>query len=181
MDMGMGLKRSLCAILLAGAICCPWSDAKTVSSNFETVLPQIEESLGRLSADIDQFEVIQSNLDESGRANADYDEQKNIFLSSILSIGAISGICEYERDFLTLFLDMREKNRMKYREIRIESLEASVRQIEILHQQIQINLRILPPDFFEKPLLDKEAQTILSAVDLLKRCITHLRSVQASP
>jgi hypothetical protein len=168
-------------ILLAGAICCPWSDAKTVSSDFEAVLPQLEAALGGLSADIDQFEVIQSNLDESGRANADYNEQKNIFLSSILSIGAISAICEYERDLLTLFLDMREKNRMKYHQVRIESLEASVKQIEIMHKQIQINLSILPPDFYEKPLLEKETETILSVINRLKSCITHLRSIRVSP
>jgi hypothetical protein len=93
----------------------------------------------------------------------------------------MSAICEYERDLLTLFLDMREKNRVKYQEVRIESLEASVKQIEIMHKQIQINLSILPPDFFEKPLLEKETETILSAIDLLKRCITHLRSIRVSP
>jgi hypothetical protein len=134
-----------------------------------------------LFAVIDQFENIQSNLDESGRANADYNEQKNIFLSSILGIGAISAICEYERDLLTLFLDMREQNRMKYQEVRIESLEASIKQIDIMHKQIQINRSILPPEFFAKPLLEKETEMILSAIDLLKRCITQLRSIRVSP
>lgn len=120
-------------------------------------------------------------MDASGKANQDYNQQKNIFLSSMLAISTINSICEYEMDLLTLFIDLRDKNRLKFYGVRIESLETSVKQIEIMYRQIQVNYSIFPPNFFEAPLVRKERLAIQSSVALLNRCIELLKSVQPKP
>ena len=96
----------------------------------------------------------------------------------MLAITTIRAICEYERDLLTLLIDLREKNRGKFYGVRILSLENSARQIEIMYRQIQINYTILPPHFFEAPLVRKERLTIQSSINLLNRCRQLLISVQ---
>jgi hypothetical protein len=151
--------------------------AQNSSVKFSDILPQIEDVLSKLSSNINQFEKIQSTMDTSGKANQNYTQQKNIFLSSVLAISTISAICEYERDLMILFIDLREKNRQKFYDVRIESLELAVRQINTMHKQIQINYTILAPNFFEAPLVRKERLTIQSTVDLLNRMIELLKSV----
>jgi hypothetical protein len=96
----------------------------------------------------------------------------------VLAITTISAICGYERDLLTLFIDLRAKNRVKFYDVRIQSLETSVRQIENMYRQIQINYTIFPPHFFEAPLVRKERLTIQSAIERLKRCRELLMAVQ---
>jgi hypothetical protein len=130
-----------------------------------------------LSSNINQFENILSAMDASARANQNYTQQKNIFLSSQLAISTISAICEYERDLMTLFIDLRKKNRKKFYDVRIVSLEIAVRQIQTMYRQIQINYTILPPNFFEAPLVRKERLTIDSSVNLMNRMIKLLKSV----
>lgn len=144
---------------------------------FQDILPQIENILIDLSSNINQFEHILSTMDTSGKANQNYNQQKNIFLSSVLAISTISAICEYERDLMTLFIDLREKNRQKFYDVRIESLEIAVRQINTMYKQIRINYTILPPNFFEAPLVKKERLTIQSTVDRLNYMIELLKSV----
>lgn len=56
-------------------------------------------------------------------------------------------------------------------------MENSARQIETMYRQIQINDTILPPHFFEAPLVGKERQTIQSSITLLNRCRQLLISV----
>lgn len=144
---------------------------------FTDILPQLENILMDLSSNINQFENILSTMDTSAKANQNYNQQKNIFLSSVLAISTISAICEYERDLITLFIDLREKNRQKFYDVRIESLETAVRQINTMQKQIQINYTILPPNFFEAPLVRKERITIQSTIDLMNQIIELLRSV----
>ncbi|UCG09417.1 MAG: hypothetical protein JSV83_12440 [Desulfobacterales bacterium] len=144
---------------------------------FTDILPQLENILMDLSSNINQFENILSTMDTSAKANQNYNQQKNIFLSSVLAISTISTICEYERDLMTLFIDLREKNRQKFYDVRIESLETAVRQINTMQKQIQINYTILPPNFFESPLVRKERITIQSTIDLMNQIIELLRSV----
>ncbi len=144
---------------------------------FTDILPQLENILMDLSSNINQFENILSTMDTSAKANQNYNQQKNIFLSSVLAISTISTICEYERDLMTLFIDLREKNRQKFYDVRIESLETAVRQINTMQKQIQINYTILPPNFFEAPLVRKERITIQSTIDLMNQIIELLRSV----
>jgi len=145
---------------------------------FADIRPELEAILADLSTNLDEFDAIQLQMDASAKANQNYSQQKNIFLSSVLAITTISAICGYERDLLTLFIDLRAKNRVKFYDVRIQSLETSVRQIENMYRQIQINYTIFPPHFFEAPLVRKERLTIQSAIDRLKRCRELLMSVQ---
>ena len=160
---------------LIGLPSAPAAQNQTV--RFADIQPELEASLAALSDSIELFEVIQQGMDVSGKANENYNQQKNIFLSSMLAIGTISAVCEYETNLLTLFIDLKEKNRRKYYDVRIKSLESSVRQIETMYQQIQINYTIFPPNFFEAPLVRNERLAIQSAIKRLTRCSELLRSV----
>jgi len=144
---------------------------------FTDIVPQLENILMDLSSYINQFENILNTMDTSGKANQNYNQQKNIFLSSVLAISTISAICEYERDLMTLFIDLREKNRQKFYDIRIESLELAVKQVNTMFKQIRINYTILPPNFFEAPLVRKERLTIQSTADRLHHMLELLKSV----
>jgi predicted nuclease with TOPRIM domain len=144
---------------------------------FSDIRSSLEEAVSKLSSNIKAFEEILDKMDESAKANQDYNEQKNIFLSSQFAITSIVSILEYNRDLLVLFGDLREKNRNKFYEVRIESLETSIQQIKNMHKQIQINYTILPPDFYEWQLIDRERRIILSSMDLLEQCIALLKSV----
>jgi len=144
---------------------------------FSDIQLQLESAVSKLNSNINMFEDIQRKMDESGKTNQDYDEQKNIFLSSQLAITTITAILEYNRDLLILFGDLKEKNRKKFYEVRIESLETSIKQIDNMHKQIQINYTILPPGFFEEPLVDAEHQIIRSSVASLEKCVELLKSV----
>ena len=151
--------------------------AKEKPVRFSDIQPDLESAIGRLSTYINIFEDIQNKFDASARANQNYNEQKNIFLSSQLAITTVTAILEYNRDLLILFGDLKEKNREKFYEVRIGSLETSIQQIKNMHKQIQINHTILPPGFFEEPLVDAEHQIIWSSVASLKKCVELLKSV----
>ena len=156
----------------------PASPAQGKPAGFIDVQPEFEAILSDLATNLDVFNDIQLKMDASAKANENYNQQKNIFLSSMLAVTTIGTICEYERDLLTLFIDLREKNRRKYYDVRIESLETSTRQIENMYRQIQINYTIFPPHFFEAPLIRKERLTIQSSITLLNRCRRLLISIQ---
>jgi len=144
---------------------------------FSYIRSSLEEVVSKLSSNIKAFEDILVKMDESAKANQNYNEQKNIFLSSQFAITSITAILEYNRDLLVLFGDLREKNRKKFYEVRIESLQTSIDQINNMHKQIQINYTILPPDFYEWQLIDRERRLILSSIDLLEQGIALLKSV----
>jgi hypothetical protein len=147
------------------------------SNRFSDIQPDLESAIGKLSTYINIFDDIQTKMDASARANQKYGEQKNIFLSSQLAITTITAILEYNRDLLVLFGDLKEKNRKKFYEVRIESLETSIKQINNMHKQIQINYTILPPDFFEQPVVNIERKIIISSAASLEKCVELLRSV----
>jgi len=170
------MKINLVFILLA--VLLIFSPAQGESTSFSDIRPELEGVLENLSANLDAYGDLQQKMDASGKANENYNQQKNIFLSSMLAITTISAICEYERDLMTLFIDLREKNRGKFYDVRIESLETAVRQIENMYRQIQINYTIFPPNFFEAPLVRKERLTIQSSINLLNRCRRLLISVR---
>lgn len=144
---------------------------------FSDIQPKLETNLASLARITDQLEEIQAAMDASGKANANYNQQKNIYLSSALAISTISAVCEYETNLLALFIDLKEKNRRKYYDVRISSLETSVRQIENMYRQIQINYTIFPPNLFEAPLVRNERLAIQAAVERLQRCSELLKSV----
>jgi len=176
------MKKSIAIVTLALFTCMgqpPY--AQSLQKKFSDIQPELETILSDLSTHLSQFEEIQRRMDASGKANQDYNQQKNIFLSSMLAISTINSICEYEMDLLTLFIDLRDKNRLKFYGVRIESLETSVKQIEIMYRQIQVNYSIFPPNFFEAPLVRKERLAIQGSVTLLNRCIELLKSVQPKP
>jgi hypothetical protein len=151
--------------------------AQSDTLRFSDIQTGLESCLSKLSFNIDQLEHIQRKMDDSGRTNQNYDEQKNIFLSSQLALTTITAICEYNHDLLILFIDLREKNRKKYYALRIESLETSIKQIKNMYKQIQINYSILPPNFFEMPLVNQERKIILSSVELLEKSVALLKSI----
>jgi len=172
------MKKIITFVLLMSVSLIPQPlGAQSNPVKFTDILPQLENILMDLSSNINQFENILNTMDTSGKANQNYSQQKNIFLSSMLAISTISAICEYERDLMTLFIDLREKNRQKYYDVRIESLELAVKQINTMYKQIQINYSILPPNFFEAPLVRKERLAIQSTADLLNHMIELLKSV----
>ena len=172
------MRKILVCVLWISLLLIPQSmGAQKNPVKFSDILPQLEDILSNLSSNIDQFENILSTMDTSGKANQNYSQQKNIFLSSVLAISTIGAICEYESDLMTLFIDLREKNRLKFYDVRIESLEIAVKQINTMHRQIQINYTILPPNFFEAPLVRKERLTIQSTADLFNHMIELLKSV----
>jgi hypothetical protein len=151
--------------------------AQNQAVRFSDIQADLESTIGKLSAYINIFEDIQNKMDASARANQNYGEQKNIFLSSQLAITTITAILEYNRDLLILFGDLKEKNRKKFYEVRIESLETSIKQINNMHKQIQINYTILPPDFFEQALANTERKIIMSSIGSLEECVELLKSV----
>jgi hypothetical protein len=144
---------------------------------FSDIRSSLEEVVSKLSSNIKAFEDILVKMDESAKANQNYNEQKNIFLSSQFAITSITAILEYNRDLLVLFGDLQEKNRKKFYEVRIESLQTSIQQIKNMHKQIQINYTILPPDFYEWQLVDRERKIIFSSIDMLEQSIALLKSV----
>ncbi len=144
---------------------------------FSDIHPGLESAISMLSSNINVFEEILRKMDESAKSNQNYNEQKNIFLSSQLAIEAITAIVSYNRDLLVLFGDLKEKNRQKFYEVRIDSLETSIHQIKNMHKQIQINYTILPPDFFEQALANTERRAIISSIASLEACVEFLKSV----
>ncbi len=162
-------------LFLIGVQSAPAAQSQTVL--FSDIQPELEANAAALAGNIEQFEAIQRAMDASGKANDNYNQQKNIFLSSVLAISTISTVCEYETNLLTLFVDLKENNRRKYYDVRIQSLETAVMQIETMYQQIQINYTIFPPNFFEAPLVRNERLAIQSAITRLNRCSELLRSV----
>ena len=172
------MKKGLCFIIclvVASASNNLFAQEKPV--RFSDIRSSLEEVESKLSSNIKAFEDILVKMDESAKANQNYNEQKNIFLSSQFAITSITAILEYNRDLLVLFGDLQENNRKKFYEVRIESLQTSIDQINNMYKQIQINYTILPPDFYELQLIDRERKIIFSSIDLLEQGIVLLKSV----
>ena len=172
------MRKTLCALMCLMIVLGPGvliGGKKAV--RFSDVQSDLESEIAKLSGHINVFEYVLNKMDASARANQNYSEQKNIFLSSQLAITTIAAILEYNRDLLVLFGDLKEKNRNKYYQVRIESLETSINQINNMHTQIQINYTILPSDFFEPALINTERKAIMSSIASLNECIALLKSV----
>ena len=172
------MKRVLCLLfysILVLSSCIGSANENPV--RFADIRPDLELEIEKVSTYINIFEDVLNRMDASAKANQNYNEQKNIFLSSQLAIQTIMGILEYDRDLVVLFGDLREKNRKKFYEVRIESLESSINLINNMHKQIQINYAILPPDFFEQTLVNTEHKVIMSSIASLEACVELLKSV----
>jgi len=159
-----------CTILLISLIVFSAQIINAQKSSLDElyIKSEIQTILSGLSDNLDRFEHLEKRLGSSGKDNKSYDEHKNIWMSTILAIHAISSICEYENDLLTLLMDLKEHRRVHYLDVRIKSLETSIKQITIMSEQIRINHRLMPPDLAELHLYEKLTKNIDSSIDLLK-------------
>lgn len=144
-------------------------NAQTSAPDELYIKSEIQTILSTLSDNLNRFEYLQKMLENTGKDDKNYDEHKNIWISTTLAINAISSVCEYENDLLTLFIDLKEKRRAHYFDVRIRSLETSTKQITIMSEQIQINNKLMPPDLAERQLYDKLKKNIDSSIDLLEK------------
>jgi len=142
-------------------------NAQTSSPDELYIKSEIQTILSTLSDNLNRFEYLQKMFENTGKDDKNYDEYKNIWISTTLASNAIASVCEYENDLLTLFMDLKEKRRAHYFDVRIRSLETSIKQITIMSEQIQINNKLMPPDLAERQLYDKLKKNIDSSIDLL--------------
>ena len=162
-------------IVLFASIQLPGSHslADTESQPWEN---KIDGIIASLSKNIDAFEGLQTRMAELSRANENYSEQKNIWLSSTLTLAAIAAVCEYQRDLLTLFTDLRKENRKYFYDVRLKSLQLSVEQISVMHAQMQITHSLISHRNDELVLVQKENQLIRSSINLLQQAIKQIQS-----
>ena len=132
---------------------------------------EVQSILLDLSQNLDQFELFQKKLEASGQNHKSYDENKNIWISTVLAVQAIASICENEQDLLNLFWDLRKSRRVQYVTIRIRSLETSIQQIQNMMEQIRINHRLLPPGLAEIHLFNKITNRAESTIALFQASI----------
>jgi len=144
-------------------------NAQTSSPDELYIKSEIQTILSTLSDNLNRFEFLQKMFENTGKDDKNYDEYKNIWISTTLASNAIASVCEYENDLLTLFMDLKEKRRVHYFDVRIRSLETSIKQISIMSEQIQINNKLMPPDLAERQLYDKLKKNIDSSIDLLEK------------
>ena len=85
-------------------------------------------------------------------------------------------------DLITLFIDLtREKDRQKFYDVRIESLEIAVKQINTMYKQIQINYNYITLKISLKHRLVRKKNDYNDPVhhlDLLNHMIELLKSVK---
>ncbi|MFZ0483142.1 MAG: hypothetical protein WAL93_07125 [Desulfobacterales bacterium] len=144
-------------------------NAQTSSPDELYIKSEIQTILSTLSDNLNRFEYLQKMFENTGKDDKNYDEYKNIWISTTLASNAIASVCEYENDLLTLFMDLKEKRRVHYFDVRIRSLETSIKQISIMSEQIQINNKLMPPDLAERQLYDNLKKNIDSSIDLLEK------------
>ncbi|KPJ79149.1 MAG: hypothetical protein AMJ54_00370 [Deltaproteobacteria bacterium SG8_13] len=137
---------------------------------------KVDEIIASLSTNIDTFEYLQERLTDLSRSNENYSEQKNIWLSSALTLAAIASVCEYQRDLLTLFTDLRQANRKHFYGVRLKSLQLSVEQIAVMQEQMQINHSLISHSKEELALIPKENKVVLSSMVLLRQAIKEIES-----
>jgi hypothetical protein len=162
---------SICSI-----IAMPANTAEVME--FEEIRNSLQSEVADLVTVISRLEALQLLMERSAVANQNYNEQKNIFLSSTLAITTVIAVCQSEADQLTLFLDLRETNRQKFYDIRIQSLEASLRQLGNMERQILVNHSIFPSEFFGQPLFEIQQQALSDARAALKNCKDLLQPIQ---
>lgn len=138
-----------------------------------------EAILSGLSGNLDQFEYLQKNLEASGKNNKSYDENKNIWISTILAAQAIASICENQQDLLNLFWELRKSRRVKYIDVRIKSLEVAIQQLHIMVEQIRINHGLLPPDLAEIDFFNRLNEKARSTIELMQSSITIIKEEQS--
>ena len=167
----------LILLLTSGLLFSTATFSEDSAANFAEAQQQMDEITAALSRNVDRFEDIKSRLMTLGQANANYDEQKNIWLSAMLSLSAIGAICEYENDLLTLFMELKEKNRKHFYDVRRMSLETSIEQITIMNRQIEINHALITHVAKEQKIINAEKDLILSSISLLQKSLDVINSL----
>ena len=163
------MKRSpLTVALLLLSLSSGWGNAEEKQIQATDIRPQIQAILPDLSNLTGRFETIQEGIDKFFESRKISDEQRRILLSSVLAIATISDVCEHEHDQLSLFIELSDEHRRRNTELRATSLGISVKQIENLYDQIQINRTLLPSGFFGPVFIDRIHKTIRSALSLLE-------------
>jgi hypothetical protein len=157
------------SFVLLMMIFVPAASAQQPEKDMLVIQGKMDRVVSGLSSNITQLENLQNRLMELGRAKENYNEQKNIWLSSVLTLSAIQSICEYQSDLLTLFMDLHENKRKNFYAVRIESLDTSIQQINIMYRQIQISHALITHEDTERTILDKEDAVIQSILQLLKQ------------
>jgi len=154
------------------------ADQKNIS--FEQTKASIEEVLIELSGLLDRFDAFQRDLDRSGRNNNSYDEEKKMWLSAVLAVTTIAAVCEYENDLLILLLDLKPERRSYFYDVRLQSLDSSIRQIKIMKEQLRINYSLISNKSKEKALFQEIEHTIDQVVDLLTASHTAIVDLKQS-
>jgi len=165
----------ICLITLVATDLCV---AEPPNAAFPKAQGDIQHVLEKMSGQMNRFEEIQRTLDRSSRTNAAYDEEKNMWISAILAVTTIAAVCEYENDLLSLFLDLKEKRRPYFYDVRIQSLNSSIQQIRIMKEQIRINYQLISIRSEEKGLFEEINRTIDTSVFLLTdslRAVTEMK------
>lgn|GEM_PF-767102 len=143
--------------------------AAPLQADTETALQRLDTIAAHLSTAADQLEDLKTELTDIGLSNADYDQQKNIFLAAVMTVSTVAAICSYESDLLTLFTDLKPQNRRYYFEVRRQSLQSSMGQLEIMHRQMKINERLLKLGKKEKGGIEKALGIIRVAIERLQQ------------
>ena len=179
--MFMEMKKIQISFTMIAALCVLLSGGAAVSqtgvSDFLDVQSKLESILTDLSNNIEKLDDTWKRLENAGKKKG-YEDQKNILLYRVLAITAISSICEYENDSLSLLIQMKEKNRKHFYDVRIQSLEISKYQINNMYKQIQICNSLETKGQSELRLMDKERKTIESSIELLTKSIELIKSIK---
>ncbi|MFH2067075.1 MAG: hypothetical protein ABIK15_17880 [Pseudomonadota bacterium] len=165
---------AVCLAILVSTSLFAGDKPEGISDLHDQMVPVLQE----LSENIDALNDIQKQMDNSKASDENYDEKKNIWLSSVLTFSAIGSVCEYEQDLLELFLDLRPQNRMRYVNVRIKSIESSIRQIEIFKEQIVINRLLLGENQSNRSLFELEDHIIGQSLSLLKKGALVIRTIK---
>ena len=75
-------------------------------------------------------------------------------------------------------MELREKNRRRYYDVRHRSLATSAQQINIMSEQIKINHALISHDPSERYIIEKERYTIQTTLDLFKLSIDLVISLK---
>ena len=173
--------KHICLILfLVSIMASPNSIRAQQSSHDEHELKlEVQSILSDLSDILNKFELFQKKLEASGKINSGYDENKNIWLSTVLAVQALASICENEQDLLHLFWDLKKHRRSKYYDARIRSLNTSIQHITIMLDQIRINHALLPPDLSEIDLFSKISENARATVELFEKSIFLIKKARS--
>ena len=156
--------------------------AQPASQDEQDIKREVQSILSDLADNLNQFELFQKKLEASGENNRGYDENKNIWLSTVLAVQALSSICENEQDLLHLFWDLKKHRRSAYYDVRIKSLNTSITQIMIMLDQIRINHALLSPGLAEIDLFAKINENAGATAELFEKSILlikKMRSIQS--